>query len=379
MIPYSRQNIDKDDIQAVVNVLQSDFLTQGEQVPLFEKALCKIAQVKYSVAVNSATSALHLACLALDVGEGDLVWTSANTFVASANCALYCGAKIDFVDIDLATGNLSMSALAEKLTRASQIPKVVIPVHFAGQSCDMAALADLAKQYGFKIIEDASHALGASYQGQPVGNCQFSDITVFSFHPVKMATTGEGGALLTRSQTLAGRAKLLRSHGITRDSKLMTAAIPPWAYQQQGLGYNYRLTDMQAALGVSQLNRLDQFVEKRNSIALFYDRAFSGKQLLPLERNTGRSSVHLYVIRVEAAIREALFLELRKKGVGVNVHYMPVYWQPFYQELGFQKGLCECAEKYYCEAISLPVFPGLTGEQQQQVVDKVLQAVEKFS
>jgi UDP-4-amino-4,6-dideoxy-N-acetyl-beta-L-altrosamine transaminase len=384
MIPYGRQDISEEDIQSVVNVLRSDFLTQGPVVPAFEKSLSDYCGSKYAVAVNSATSALHIACLALGVGKGDIVWTSPITFVASANCALYCGARIEFVDIDPRTYNMSVESLAEKLVfaeKAGNLPKVVIPVHLCGQPCDMAGIHALSQQYGFKIIEDASHAIGGKYRGEPIGNCQYSDITIFSFHPVKIITTGEGGMAMTKDVQLAKRMQLLRSHGITRDASEMTQEPDgPWYYQQIGLGYNYRLTDIQAALGISQMHRLDEFVEKRHAIAKRYNELLVDMPLTrPWQHQDSYSGFHLYVIRLTLGkmfkTHREVFEELRVAGIGVNLHYIPVYLQPYYSNLGFQVGLCPEAEKYYSEVISLPIYPALTEAQQNRVVAALHKAV----
>lgn len=377
MIPYGRQDISEADIQAVVDVLRSDFLTQGPAVPAFEKAVADYCVVKNAVAVNSATSALHIACLALGVGPGDVVWTTPITFVASANCALYCGAQVDFVDIDPRTYNLSMERLAGKLAQAEKsgcLPKVVIPVHLCGQPCDMAGIHALGQQYGFKIIEDASHAIGGKYQGEPIGNCRYSDITVFSFHPVKIITTGEGGMAMTNDRQLAKRMQLLRSHGITRDEADMTRASDgPWYYQQIDLGFNYRMTDMQAALGLNQMQRLDEFVAKRHAIARRYEDLLADLPIItPWQHADSYSGLHLYVIRLKLAeigkTHRKVFEALRAAGIGVNLHYIPVHMQPYYEGLGFRARHCPEAERYYAEAISLPMYPGLTLVQQDQVV-----------
>lgn len=382
MIPYSRQSISEDDIQAVVEVLKSDFLTQGPVVPQFEQAVASYCRANHAVAVNSATSALHLACLALDVKPDDIVWTSPITFVASANCALYCGASVDFVDIDPDTYNLSVERLTEKLAEAECrgcLPKVVIPVHFGGLSCDMAAIRELSRRYGFKVIEDASHAIGGRYCDEPIGNCRYSDITVFSFHPVKIMTTGEGGIAVTNDIELARKMALLRSHGITRDANQMTHEPDgPWYYQQIELGFNYRMTDLQAALGLSQLNRLDAFVDRRHQLGdLYRQRLIDLPVNWQLQPEDCRSSLHLFVIRLQNSRIGKSHLEvfrlLRNADIGVNMHYIPVHIQPFYQNKGFKLGDCPEAEKYYAEAISLPLYPDLTELQLCQVT-KVLKA-----
>jgi UDP-4-amino-4,6-dideoxy-N-acetyl-beta-L-altrosamine transaminase len=384
-IPYGRQDISEADIQAVVDVLRSDFLTQGPVIPAFEKSVAEYCGARHAVAVNSATSALHIACIALDVSHGDIVWTTPITFVASSNCALYCGAQVDFVDIDPRTYNLSVDRLAEKLRAAKKtgkLPKVVIPVHLCGQPCDMAAIRALGQQYGFKIIEDASHAIGGQYKNAPIGNGQFSDITVFSFHPVKIITTGEGGVALTNDAHLAKRMQLLRSHGITRETNEMTHAPDgAWYYQQIDLGYNYRMTELQAALGLSQMKRLDEFVARRHELAKRYDHLLADLPVTtPWQHPDGYSGLHLYVIRLKLdAItpnHRTVFDRLRAAGIGVNLHYIPVYTQPFYQMQGFQSGYCSEAEKYYAEAISLPMFSGLTDEQQDQVVKTLAEAMQ---
>jgi len=383
MIPYGRQDISEIDIQAVVDVLRSDFLTQGPAVPAFEKSIAQYCGVGHAVAVNSATSALHIACLALGVGKGDVVWTSPITFVASANCALYCSADVDFVDIDPRTYNLSTECLAEKLAQAEEtgrLPKVVIPVHLCGQPCDMADIHALSQRYGFKIIEDASHAIGGKYKGEPIGSCRYSDITVFSFHPVKIITTGEGGMVLTNNENLAKRMQLLRSHGITREVSEMTHAPDgPWYYQQIELGFNYRMTDLQAALGLSQMQRLDEFVAKRHIVAKRYDELLADLPLVtPWQNPDSYSGLHLYVIRLKldeiGKTNCQVFEALRTAGIGVNLHYIPVYRQPYYSDLGFKAGLCPEAEQYYAKAISLPMYPALTDAQQDQVVSALREA-----
>lgn len=374
MIPYGRQDITPEDIAAVEAVLRSDFLTQGPAVPGFEQALAAYCGAARGVAMNSATSALHVACLALGLGPGDRLWTSPNTFVASANCGLYCGAEVDFVDTDPATYDMSVAALEARLVAAAaegRLPKVVIPVHFAGQSCEMRAIHALGQQYGFRIIEDASHAVGATYLGEPVGNCRYSDITIFSFHPVKIITTAEGGMAMTNDPALAERMERLRSHGITRDPAAMAwDSEGPWYYQQVELGYNYRITDLQAALGHSQLARLDDYVARRHAIAARYDAALAGLPLTtPWQHPDSRSALHLYPIRLhDAARRREVFEALRAAGIGVNVHYIPVHTQPHYHRLGFRPGDFPEAERYYAGAISLPMFPTLTPAQQDEVV-----------
>lgn len=376
-IPYGRQDISDADVAAVQAVLRSDFLTQGPAVPAFERRVAEWCRAEHAVAVNSATSALHVACLALGVGPGDRVWTSPITFVASSNGALYCGASVDFVDIDPATFNMSVARLAEKLERAElegQLPKVVIPVHMCGQSCDMAAIRALGVRYGFRILEDASHAIGGCYQGLPVGDCRFSDITVFSFHPVKIVTTAEGGVATTNDAALARRMQLLRSHGITRDPAEMThASDGPWYYQQVELGFNYRMTDLHAALGVSQMDRLEAFVERRHAIARRYDALLMNLPVsTPWQHPDSHSALHLYVIelKLEAIGRShrEVFTAMRDAGIGVSLHYIPVYTQPYYARFGFAAGYCPAAETYYRRAISLPMYATLSDEQQDEVV-----------
>lgn len=374
MIPYGRQDITDEDIAAVEAVLRSDFLTQGPAVPGFERALATYCGAAHGVAVSSATAALHIACLALKLGPGDRLWTSPNTFVASANCGLYCGAEVDFVDIDPQTYNMSVAALEAKLLEAAaenRLPKVVIPVHFAGQSCEMREIHALGQRYGFRIIEDASHAVGGRYLGEPIGNCRYSDITVFSFHPVKIITTAEGGMALTNDTKLAAQMERLRSHGITREPAMMSwESEGPWYYQQIELGYNFRMTDLQAALGHSQLQRLDDYVTRRHSIAARYDEAFEGLPLtVPHQHPDSRSALHLYPIHLtDVAARRQVFEALRSKGVGVNVHYIPVHTQPHYRELGFRVGDFPTSERYYAGAISLPMFPTLIIAQQDEVI-----------
>lgn len=384
LIPYGRQDISQEDIDAVVAVLRSDFLTQGPMVPAFEQAVADYCGVQHAVAVNSATSALHLACLALNVGPGDAVWTSPITFVASANCALYCGASVDFVDVDEGTFNVSIERLAEKLDLAKKsgnLPKVLIAVHLCGAPCDMDGIARLGRDYGFAIIEDASHAIGGRYKGEPIGSCRYSDITIFSFHPVKIITTGEGGMALTNDQELAQRMSLLRSHGITRDPESMTApADGPWYYQQIELGFNYRMTELQAALGSSQLQRLDVFVGRRHEIAGRYAETLANLPVkVQVQPEYSYSAFHLYVIRISPADAQATHLEvfegLLRRGIGVNLHYIPVHLQPYYQRLGFQPGDFPIAEQYYRTAISLPMFPGLTEAEQNSVVSALGEAL----
>ena len=377
MIPYGRQEISEADIEAVVRVLRSDWLTQGPGVPAFEKVVADYCGARHAVAVNSGTSALHLACLALGVGPGDVVWTSAITFAASANCALYCGARADFVDIDPRTYNMSADALAAKLERAKaagELPKVVIPVHLCGQPCDMEAIRALGKQYGFRIVEDASHAIGARYRDEPVGSCRYSDIAVFSFHPVKIITTAEGGMAMTNDPALAKQMQLLRTHGITRDAADMREAPDgPWYYEQVALGFNYRMTDVQAALGVSQMGRVDEFVAARRRLAAHYDDLLAGMPVrTPWQHPDSASAWHLYVVRlsleeVRRPHRE-VFEAMRNAGIGVNLHYIPVYRQPYYAQRGATGAGCPESERYYAEAITLPLYPGLSEVQQHRVV-----------
>ena len=385
MIPYGKQTISEADIAAVVRVLQSDYLTQGSQVPAFESSLKNYCGAAHAVAVCNATAALHIACQALGLGKGDILWTSPITFVASANCALYCGATVDFVDIDPHTLNLSIPRLAEKLAAAQVsgcLPKIVIPVHLCGEPCDMAALHQLSLQYGFKIIEDASHAIGASYQGGKVGNCRYSDITVFSFHPVKIITTAEGGACLTNSPELANTLARLRSHGITRNPDEMTHEPDgAWYYQQIELGYNYRMTELQAALGVSQITRLDEFVARRHALADRYDALLADLPLtLPHRNPNNRSALHLYPVQVQpesGKTRQQVFDYLRAHGIGANVHYIPVHTQPYYrQRFGFAHDDFPAAEAYYARAISLPLYFSLSEDEQDSVVATLKQAFQ---
>lgn len=379
MIHYGRQSINEADIQAVVDVLRSDWLTQGPMVPRFEESVAAYCDSRHAVAVNSATSALHIACLALGVGKGDVVWTTPITFVASANCALYCGATVDFVDIDPRTYNLSLDCLAEKLVQAAKtgtLPKVVIPVHLSGQPCDMSGIHALSRQYGFRIIEDASHAIGGRYNGEPIGNCRYSDITVFSFHPVKIITTGEGGMALTNDKVLANQMRRFRSHGITSEATEMHFRPPDelWNYQQICLGFNYRMTDINAALGLSQMQRLDEFVCKRHEIAKRYDTLLASLQvILPWQHPDSYSSFHLYLVRLRLdkikPKHRTVFETLHAAGILVNLHYIPVYRQPYYEKMGFRAGYCPAAEEYYSDVLSIPMYPALTVDQQDRVIE----------
>jgi UDP-4-amino-4,6-dideoxy-N-acetyl-beta-L-altrosamine transaminase len=383
-IPYGRQSISDEDIQAVVNVLRSDWITQGPATGRFEQAVADYCGAHYAVAVNSATSALHIACLAEGLGPGDTLWTSPNTFVASANCGLYCGASVDFIDIDPRIYNLCVKRLEEKLVVAQQngtLPKLLIPVHFAGQSCDMARIAELAKIYGFKVVEDASHAMGGRYQETIIGSCSFSDMTVFSFHPVKIITTGEGGMVLTNHRDLYEKLARLRSHGITRNPALMEGdSHGPWYYQQIDLGFNYRITDMQAALGLSQLKRLDEFVARRHQLVGRYNQSLSDLPLvLPYQHPGNYSAFHLYVIRLQLdrieKTHRQVFEELRSQNILVNLHYIPVHTQPYYQRFGFRHGDFPAAERYYREALSIPLYSGLTDEDQDRVITALREVV----
>lgn len=386
MIPYGRQDITQADIDAVVEVLKSDFLTQGPKVPLFERTVATKVGARHALAVNSATSALHIACKALGLGPGDWLWTTPVTFVASANCGLYCGARVDFVDIDERTYNISPKALEKKLIaaeREGKLPKVLVAVHLCGQSCDMEAIQALAQRFGFRIIEDASHAIGGKYKGQYIGNGRYSDITVFSFHPVKIITTAEGGMALTNDDYLAEKMNLYRSHGITRDPSLMTHdADGPWYYQQLELGFNYRMTELQAALGISQMGRLDDFVARRHQLARRYDDALRDLPVVtPWQHPDSYSALHLYVIRLQldriGKSHREVFESLRNQGIGVNLHYIPVHTQPYYQRMGFKPGDYPEAERYYAEAISLPIYPAMTEEQQNQVIAALARTIQE--
>lgn len=384
-IPYGRQDITQSDIDAVIKVLRSDFITQGPVVPAFEGAVAKYCNSQYAVAVNSATSALHIACLALGVCKGDVVWTSPITFVASANCALYCGATVDFVDIDPRTYNISVERLAEKLelaARTNTLPKALIPVHLCGQPCEMHQIRQLSRKYHFCVIEDASHAIGARYQNEPIGNCRYSDITVFSFHPVKIITTGEGGMALTNDPELANRLQRLRSHGISGDPAEMQPRPTDeiWNYQQTRLGYNYRMTDIQAALGVSQMERLQAYVDSRHRIAERYNAELADLPIqLPWQSPDSYSSFHLYPIRIRADLsvvsQRELYDVLRADGINVNLHYIPVYRQPYYESMGFKAGYCPEAENYFRQTLSIPMFPTLAEAEQGQVIQILTEAL----
>jgi UDP-4-amino-4,6-dideoxy-N-acetyl-beta-L-altrosamine transaminase len=395
MIPYGHQDVTQADIDAVVQVLRSDFLTQGPAVPRFEQVVATRVGARYAVGVNSATSALHIACAALGLGPGDWLWTVPNTFVASANCARYCGARVDFVDVDPLTWNLSVPALTEKLAQAQlagRLPRIVVPVHFAGQPTDQQAIWSLAQKYGFKVVEDASHAVGASRDGEPVGSCRWSDITVFSFHPVKIVTSGEGGMALTNDAELAARLRMLRSHGITREASRFRQGPPAasgeavpatnhggWYYEQQLLGFNYRITDIHAALGASQMQRLTSYLERRNALASRYQRALEDLPLrLPFVQPQNRSAFHLYVVRLQpSSLHRQVFDDLRRQEIGVNLHYTPVHLHPYYRDLGFAPGQFPEAEAHGREAITLPLFAGLTEHAQEEVVSALRRALRR--
>ncbi|MCO4784896.1 MAG: UDP-4-amino-4,6-dideoxy-N-acetyl-beta-L-altrosamine transaminase [Marinomonas atlantica] len=383
-IPYGRQSISVADVEAVCEALTSDFLTQGPIVGQFEQAVAQLSGCQFGVAANSATSALHVACLALGVGSEDIVWTTPNTFIASANCAVYCGAKVDFVDIDPQTYNLCTVQLAEKLMRAkteNRLPKVVIPVHFAGHPCDMRAIYELSKHYGFSVIEDASHAIGAKYKGTPVGN-RYSDICIFSFHPVKVMTSAEGGMAVTNNEALADHMRLLINQGITKNKRDFDTRAPgDWYYEQQTLGFNYRMTELQAALGLSQLNRLDSFIKRRRELVQRYYQLLSGLPIqLPGEADYAFSSWHLFPIVLNEALTEqrpAIFQYLREHDIGTQVHYIPVHTQPFYKQMGFSWGQFPVAEEYYARTLSLPLFPELSDTDQEYVVQTLKDAIDK--
>jgi len=385
LIPYGKHHITDDDIDEVVKVLKSDFITQGPKIPEFEEMIKKYTGAKYAIAVNSATSALHIACKALALGKGDILWTSPITFVASANCALYCNAQIDFVDIIPETYNLCPIALEKKLVQAkkdNKLPKIVIPVHLAGQSCDMNRIYELSQEYSFKIIEDASHAIGGKYKNEPIGQSRYSDITIFSFHPVKIITSAEGGMAITNNFELAEKMELLRTHGITRNNSLMKR-IPdgPWYYEQIDLGFNYRMSDIHAALGISQMKRIDEYIEKRHNIVEKYNTSFQGLPIkTPFQTQDTFSSFHLYIIRIENILENTsklkkFHMHLINKKIGVNLHYIPLHIQPYYREMGFKMGDFPQAEKYYREAVSLPIYPNLTEENQNIVIEEVKHAL----
>jgi len=384
MISYGKQDINQCDIDSVIDVLKSDFLTQGPKVPLFEKTVSSYCRANYGVAVNSATSALHIACLALELGKGDSLWTSPNSFVASANCGLYCGAEVNFVDINPKTYNLCAIDLEKRLVQAKKdnnLPKILIAVHFAGQSCDMKKIYSLGQEYGFKIIEDASHAIGGKYLDNPIGCCQYSDITIFSFHPVKIITTAEGGMATTNSIELAEKMRLLRSHGITRDKNLMTKDPEgDWYYQQVELGFNYRMNELQAALGISQMQRLDEFVTKRHILKERYDFLLADLPVIkPFQDKNNYSALHLYPIKIDLnrvnKKREQVFDELRKRGVGVNVHYIPIHTQPYFQQLGFKDGEFFNSENYYESALTLPLYAEMSFQDQDKVIKSIVESL----
>jgi UDP-4-amino-4,6-dideoxy-N-acetyl-beta-L-altrosamine transaminase len=384
MIPYGRQDIGDAEVAAVTQVLRSDWLTQGPAIEALERAVADYCGARYAVAVCNGTASLHVACMALALKPGDMVWTSPNSFVASANCARYCGADVDFVDIDPRTYNMGSVALARKLEqadKAGKLPKAIIPVHFSGQPCDMAAIGALAKRYGVKVIEDAAHAIGADYRGVKIGAGAHSDMTSFSFHPVKIMTTAEGGMVTTNDEELYRRLAMLRTHGITRDPDFMTGESEGgWYYEQIELGYNYRITDVQAALGLVQLSRIEPFLARRRELARRYDTALADLPLtLPWQHPDGRSAYHLYVIKVDTAAcgktRRQVYDELRAAGVGVQVHYIPIHTQPYYRQLGFAPGQFPEAEAYYADALSLPIFTRLTDAEQDKVIDALRRAV----
>ncbi|HBF08089.1 MAG TPA: UDP-4-amino-4,6-dideoxy-N-acetyl-beta-L-altrosamine transaminase [Gammaproteobacteria bacterium] len=382
MIPYGRQSIDQQDIDAVIEVLKSDYLTQGPKVPEFEKTIQDYCNVNYAVACNSATSCLHIACLALGLGPGDLYWTSPISFVASANCALYCGAEVDFVEIDPQTYNMSVPALEAKLKEAkakNRLPNIICPVHIAGQSCDMQAIYTLAQEYGVHVIEDASHAIGGRYQDKPIGDCRYSDITIFSFHPVKIITTGEGGVATTQNEELHHKMQMYRSHGVTKDpSKFQDKTKGSWYYEQQTLGYNYRMTDIQAALGISQFKKLDANVEKRQKIAATYSQALKDLNIqLPSLIQDAYSAYHLYIIKLKKQNHKAIFEALRNNNIGVNLHYRPIHLQPYYQNKGFKEGDFPISEEYAENAISIPMFSGLEDHNQEYVIGVLKQILSK--
>lgn len=380
MIPYGKHLVDEDDIDAVVDVLRNQFLTQGQVVPQFEHALCEYTGAKYCVAVNSATSGLHVACLAAGVGQGDLVWTVPNSFVASANCALYCGASVDFVDINATTRNIDIDSLEKKLLQAerrNRLPKVLIVVHFSGLSCDMQRIRKLTQMYSIVLIEDAAHGLGGSYQQSKIGSCVYSDLTVLSFHPVKSITSAEGGAVLTNQKSLFDKLQLFAKHGVTKDAdQYQGESHGPWYYQQLALGYNYRLSDMQAALGLSQLKKLDSFISRRTEIAKNYDQALADLPLkLPVVDPQSQSAWHLYMIELTQHSRQEIYQQLHAKGIGVNVHYIPIHLQPYYQQLGFKQGDFPVSEFFYQHALTLPLFPSMTDAEQNKVIDTLVEVL----
>ena len=383
MIYYGRQDIDKDDVEAVREVLESDFLTQGPAIERFEKTVASYCGAKYAVAVCNATAALHIACRAAGLQQGDVLWTTPNTFVASANCGLYCGADVDFVDIDEQTYNMSVQELEKKLASSTKKPKVLVPVHFSGQPCDMEPIRRLAKEYGVTIIEDASHAIGAEYKGRRIGSCEYSDMTVFSFHPVKIITTGEGGMVLTNNLDLYEKLKLYRTHGITREPNLMSRNDGPWYYEQIDLGYNYRVTDMQAALGCSQMKRLPEFLQRRRYLANRYSELLADLPLtLPYQKADTNSAWHLYVVRLREnrtlSQKNRLFQEMKGQGIALNMHYIPVHLQPYYQKMSFKRGDFPVSEAYYDEAFTLPLYYRLTDEDQVKVADALRLSLSKI-